>query len=294
MAAPEQYFTCRVASVSPLSSHLLRLVLVGPGLAGFESTGVPDEWVRLFPPLPGQRQASLPVRDGDGWTWVGEQPEGRYYTVRDWDREASELTLDVVVHDAGVVTGWAQREPAGGRVLVTSPRGSFAAPADLSWLWLVGDLTALPAIGRIVEQLPAGLPTRVLVEVPCAGDRQPLVSRADLDVTWVEHEPVRGDVSVLERTVRAALWPAGNGYFWMAGEAGQMRGLRRYLRHDLGLPTSAYDVMGYWRFDAERWLRRYEAARIDAAAIWSDGERRGQDIAEIWDRYEQALARAGL
>ncbi|MDQ3615091.1 MAG: siderophore-interacting protein [Actinomycetota bacterium] len=31
------------------------------------------------------------------------------------------------------------------------------------------------------------------------------------------------EVSTLERSVRAASWPDGAGYFWMAGEAGQMR-----------------------------------------------------------------------
>lgn len=291
---PDQFFSCRLASASPLGPHLVRLVLSGPGLTGFESTGAPDEWVRVFPPLPGERRLPLPTPDGGGWSWPGTRPEGRYYTVREWDAASRELVLDVVVHEAGVVTEWAQHASAGDELVVSSPSGSFTAPPGAVWMWLVGDLTALPAIGRIVEELPAGLSTRVLVEVPSAADRQPLVSRADLEVTWVEHEPTRDQVSVLESQVRATAWPEGDGYFWMAGEAGQMRGLRRYLRHELALPTSTYDAMGYWRFDAERWLRRYEAARIDAAAIWSEGERRGQDPGEIWDRYEQALHSAGL
>ena len=54
----------------------MRLVLGGPGLDGFASTGVPDEWVALT--VPGQFQT-------------------RYYTVRSWD--GGELMLDVVVHE---------------------------------------------------------------------------------------------------------------------------------------------------------------------------------------------------
>ena len=46
-----------------LSPHLVRLVLGGDDLAGFTSTGVPDEWVGLV--VPGQFQS-------------------RYYTVRSW------------------------------------------------------------------------------------------------------------------------------------------------------------------------------------------------------------------
>ena len=59
-------------------------------LDGFTSTGVPDEWVGLV--VPGQFQS-------------------RYYTVR--SLEDGELTLDVVVHDVGLVTEWAMRDCIG-------------------------------------------------------------------------------------------------------------------------------------------------------------------------------------
>ena len=54
-----------------LSPHLVRLVLGGEGLAGFTSTGVPDEWVGLV--VPGQFQS-------------------RYYTVRSWEAPSSPST----------------------------------------------------------------------------------------------------------------------------------------------------------------------------------------------------------
>ena len=118
-----------------LSSHFVRLVLGGPGLAGFTSTGVPDEWVALT--VPGQFQT-------------------RYYTVRSW--AGGELVLDVVVHE----TGWSPSGPStdcvGDTVTVSAPKGSFDMPADAAWLLLVGDLTALPAIARIIETSPCRSP----------------------------------------------------------------------------------------------------------------------------------------
>src|SRR3954453_6885579 len=108
-----------------MSPHLLRLTMSVPG---FESTGIPDEWVGLV--VPGQFQS-------------------RYYTVRSWS--AGELVLDVVVHEVGLVTEWAQLDVVGQDVTITEPKGSFAMPAKAGWLLLVGDLTALPAIGRITE-----------------------------------------------------------------------------------------------------------------------------------------------
>ena len=122
-----------------LSPHLVRLVLGGDDLAGFTSTGVPDEWVGLV--VPGQFQS-------------------RYYTVRSWSR--GELVLDVVLHPEGLVTEWARRDVVGERVTVMPPKGSFALPADARWVRLVGDLTALPAMARItrVAGRPGGRRTR--------------------------------------------------------------------------------------------------------------------------------------
>ena len=62
-------YEAEVLSRTPLADHLVRLVLGGPGLAGFTSTGVPDEWVGLV--VPGQFQS-------------------RYYTVRAWDGVAAD------------------------------------------------------------------------------------------------------------------------------------------------------------------------------------------------------------
>src|SRR3954471_4885215 len=106
----------RVLERRVLSDHLVRLRL---GLAGWTTTGVPDEWVALT--VPGQFQT-------------------RYYTVRSWRDD--ELLLDVVVHDDGLVTEWAQTDCVGDVVGVSAPKGSFELPPTAGWVLLVGDLTA--------------------------------------------------------------------------------------------------------------------------------------------------------
>ena len=106
---------------------------------------MPDEWVGLV--VPGQFQS-------------------RYYTVRSWDPspEGAELTLDIVRHDVGLVTEWTGTDCVGQTCTVTEPKGSFALPGTAAWLMLVGDLTALPAMARILES--TDLPARVWAEVP--------------------------------------------------------------------------------------------------------------------------------
>jgi NADPH-dependent ferric siderophore reductase len=240
-----------------LSPHLVHLVLGHlDGPDAFTSTGVPDEWVGLV--VPGQFQS-------------------RYYTVRSWS--GGELVIDVVVHDEGLVTEWAAGSPVGDTVTVTEAKGSFAMPEDAAWLMLVGDLTAMPAMARISESVTA--PTRIWAEVP---DHLPAYLSTDADVTWLT-PPAEGQ-SALASAVEAIDWPAGDGYFWMAGESAQMRAIRKHLMREVRLPSTAYDVMGYWRGSGRRQPRA-----VDPGPIWRAGKAAGRSDDEIWAAYDAEVAR---
>jgi NADPH-dependent ferric siderophore reductase len=233
-----------------LGEHLVRIVLTG--LDGFSSTGVPDEWVALT--VPGQFQT-------------------RYYTVRAWD--SSELVLDIVVHVHGLVTEWAQGDCVGEVVGISVPKGSFELPPGAAWVVLVGDLTALPAVARIAETVD--LPVTAYVETQDA----PLETYVDVPVNWVK--PPAPDESGLADLVRELEWPAGDGYFWMAGESAQMRAIRRHLRHDLAMASTAYDVMGYWSGTRGR-----QARAVDPRPIYEAGRAAGKSDDEIWAAYDAA------
>jgi NADPH-dependent ferric siderophore reductase len=252
-------YDAQVLRREPLAPHLVRLVLGGPGLTSFVSTGVPDEWVGLV--VPGQFQS-------------------RYYTVRSWT--GSELVVDVVVHDVGLVTEWASRDCVGDTVVVTEAKGSFDLPPDAAWLLLVGDLTALPAMARIAETHGGRVPTRVWAEVP----DDPGVLAGYLpegpEVTWLT--PPADGQSDLAGVVEGIDWPAGEGYFWMAGESGQMRAIRKHLMRDRGLASTAYDVMGYWRGGGARRQPR----AVDPGPIWRAGKAAGKSDEQIWADYDAA------
>jgi NADPH-dependent ferric siderophore reductase len=221
-----------------LSPQLVRLVVGGDQLGLDQSTGVPDEWVGLV--VPGQFQT-------------------RFYTVRSWVE--GEVTLDVVVHDAGLVTDWATGDCVGDDVVLTDPKGSFRPPPETRWLRLVTDLTGLPATARTcawAAALPEPLPVRVWAE----GERQDGYLPEGTDVTWLE-PPAAGD-SRLAAAVEDLDWPEEPGYFWMAGESAQMRAIRKHLSRDLALPSSAYNVTGYWRRVVERRPRAVDPRRADA------------------------------
>ena len=233
-----------------VSRHLVRLRVEVPD---FRSTGIPDEWVALI--VPGQFQS-------------------RYYTVKEVD--ASVLTLDIVVHDFGLVTQWALHAVEGETVTLTEAKGSFQPARDAGWVMLVGDLTAMPAMARISASTT--LPVRAWAEVP---DDLAGYLPGHVEVEW--SAPPASGASDLARVVEGIEWPKTPGYFWMAGESGQMRSIRKHLMRERRLPADAYHVMGYWRAGSERRPRA-----VDPGPIWRDGQRRGLSDAQIWELYDQA------
>ena len=261
MSTRAEQYVVDVLRREQLSPHLVRLTLGGSGLAGFTSTGIPDEWVGLVVPA---------------------QFQSRYYTVRSFD--GAELVLDVVVHDVGLVTEWASGECVGDQVTITEPKGSFAMPDGAAWLLLVGDLTALPAMARIAETHADTVPTRIWAEVPDVAELSGYLP-AGVDVTWLSPVLEEGgrETSRLAAVVEAIDWPEGDGYFWMAGESAQMRAIRKFLMRERKLPSSAYDVMGYWRAVAARQPRA-----VDPGPIWRAGKAAGKTDEEIWADYDEA------
>ncbi len=78
---------------------------------------------------------------------------------------------------------------------------------------LIGDETALPAIGRRLEELPAGRKVLAVIEIANTAEKQVLHSQADVEVIWV----IRGQDDLLE-TVQNLTLPSGSLYSFVATE----------------------------------------------------------------------------
>ncbi|NEK55430.1 siderophore-interacting protein, partial [Rhizobium leguminosarum] len=129
--------TLSVESVVDITPGMRRITLTGDDLADFISLA-PDDHIKIF----------VPAADG------GE--ERRDYTPRRYDNTERKLTIDFALHEAGPVTQWAIDARAGDRLEIGGPRGSAVVSATVKRWLLIGDETALPAIGRRIEESGAG------------------------------------------------------------------------------------------------------------------------------------------
>ncbi|WP_326757734.1 SIP domain-containing protein [Streptomyces phaeochromogenes] len=264
-----------------LSGEQLRAFTTADGLVRppFESAGFDDDLGFYFP-YPGQRDPVLPVQ-GEAKLIVPKDPRplSRVYTVRRWDPEAGELDVDFVKHGVGAGTTWAYRTRPGDRIHLSGPSTSKAFPTGADWLLVAGDDTALPAIGRLLDELPPDARAQVFIEIAEDAHRQELRELPGVDVTWlVRPGATAGTVSLLTETVRRAEWWSGQAFAWLAGEHTAVRDIRRHLVEDRGVPKEDIDFAGYWR--------RSEVVVLGADGAVPDPERTVTPFQKLHDLTE--------
>jgi NADPH-dependent ferric siderophore reductase len=233
----------QVRRVEQLTPNMVRVVLAGEDLQGFTSLGF-DDHVKVMLPGP---DGDLPQPRPDAGSEEAK-PLMRDYTPRRYDAAKGELCIDFVIHDAGPATSWAAAARPGQTLGVGGPRGSFVIPADLDCHLLVGDETALPAIGRRLEELPAGTRAIVVAEIDNEAERQQLETAAKLEVVWVDRRGApAGDADHLLKALREIALPSSGCYAWIAAESLVARAVRKYLLEERGMDKHWIKAAGYWR-----------------------------------------------
>ena len=243
--------TLEVLRVERLTPHMQRVTLGGAGLRGFHSAA-PDDHVKLvFPNRDGALVLPTPGANGLEYPEGREPSPMRDYTPRRHNAARDELVVDFVLHGDGPASNWAAQAAPGQRIGAGGPRGSFVVAGDFDRYVLVGDETALPAIGRWLEELPAGTRASVLIELPEAADRQPLHTRADADIRWLQRD---GEPAAHSRRLEHALQElpdiAGDSYHWIAAESARARAMRQWLEQR-GVPRDWIRATGSWKAVAD-------------------------------------------
>ena len=242
----------QVLRTEEISPCMRRVIVGGPALEGFDSPS-PDDHVKLFfPNAEGQFVVPLMTPEGPRYP-EGQQPSpARDYTPRWWDLEAGELALDFVMHGHGVASSWAANAQPGDAIAVGGPRGSHMTAPDYDTYVLIGDETALPAIGRWLETLPEGAQADVYIEIPESGDRQELPDDDRIRVSWLERNGFDAASStLLEDVLTDFEEPDGDTFYWIATESRRARMMRKYIEGHLGVPKDWIRSTGYWKAHAD-------------------------------------------
>jgi NADPH-dependent ferric siderophore reductase len=249
---PLRFRLLQVTQVRELTPHLIRVTFTGDDLHDFVSASF-DDHIKVFFPEPGADKPALPEAGPDGPVFPGgKRPLARDFTPRRYDQAARELDIEFAMHEAGPAATWAAQAKVGQYLGIGGPRGSLVIPTGFDWHLLIGDDTALPAIARRLEELPAGARAAAVLEVADASAKLEFSTRAELHVVWCFRSEAAERGEALLKAVRETYLPEdGEGYVWAAGESSTMRAVRYHLCSERGVDKSRIRAASYWKMGAQ-------------------------------------------
>lgn len=237
-----------VREIHQLTPAMTRLVFGGGDLTEFEPTQATDAYLKAqFLPLGATYEVPFEIEDLDGVT-PEHLPRARRYTVRRWNPDTHELTIDFTTHgDTGYAGAWANRAQVGDRIQFTGPRGNYRPRTDVDWHLFVGDESVLPAIAASLEVLEAGDRAVVVAVVDAPGYEVDLGSVGEVDIQWLYRSESETPETLLLDALAEMQFPDGSFDTFVHGEAGETRSVRKFLISERGVDPSEASISAYWR-----------------------------------------------
>ncbi|ALG13952.1 siderophore-interacting protein [Kibdelosporangium phytohabitans] len=237
---PTKLWRAPVLRTERITPRMARITVGGPQIDDFVGSGT-DENVMLYLYEPGADLPEPLTLESARVAMSRVRPYMRTYTISRHDPAANEIDFDFVLHgDHGPASKWASNAAIGDEVIFVGPSPAYQPDLTAAWHLLIGDETALPAIGSITRALP-GATIRAFVEVEDVAEQQ------DLDVTWVHRNGVpAGSSEPLVKALAAADFPDGKPAVWAAGERQVMQAVREVLV-EKGIERASVRPATYWR-----------------------------------------------
>lgn len=239
-----------LVSASMVTPAMRRLVFacadVGPFIGG-------DMHVRLLVPPAGRTPVWPKPRD-DGridWPTGDDQLLSRAYTIRSVDAARNEVAIDIFQHpEPGTITPGADfaRDAQPGTLAGLMGPGSGHLPRAQT-IFLAGDESALPAIARIVEELPPDTKITALIEVHDAGEEQRFTPQGQLDLQWVHRADYAPGTRFSDRVLAAIATQPDDAFLWVACEKADVRAVKAAIRKSPRQPAGTY-LAWYWARNA--------------------------------------------
>ena len=237
-AYPPNLAFATVADCARISPSYYRIRLSDPSLSRFARDGL--HFRLLFAPAGNAGEWPTIAENGRTHWPAGINAWHRpVYTVRRADPDAGVFDFDVFIHEGGRMTEWCRTLAGGERVAILGPGGEWHVAAP--WVGLLGDETALPAIARHLEALPAEASGAAAILVGHADDSQELARPEGVELRWIVRD--RGE-TLLDALARLAI-PEQDRFVWFAGEKGEAAAARERLV-EAGLSKTEMRTAAYW------------------------------------------------
>lgn len=237
---PPNFHFATVQAVTPVGTSFVRVRVKARGLSSFKDDAI--HFRIVLPPKDSVNVEWPYVSESGATVWPkGDKALHRpVYTTRWIDHAQGLMDFDVFIHEGGRVTEWARSVELGAQVAVVGPGGGGIP--ETNRILMFADETALPAMARILEALPADTLGHVtaLTEngANCAYS---LTTPPGVSVTWLD----RNDEHSLADIALTAMKEFPDHFLWFACEKADVQRVRAEYKAENGDSARAY-IAAYW------------------------------------------------
>jgi len=232
-----------------ISTNMLRITLAGDDLSSL-AADQEGGYIKLH-------FARADILDGDIEQQIlcedaSSRPLLRTYTIRNQQVNPAQIDVDFVIHETGPASTWAGNCSIGSSIYVAGPGKKKIVDLSADWFFIVGDMTALPAISVNLEQLPSSAKGYAVIEVLSEKDIQHFDLPKAIELHWVIKYPqlnTNGDQQTISLLNKVKQCPAlvGTPSVWIACEFTNMRDLRQHFNQDLNVDKRNMYASSYWK-----------------------------------------------
>ena len=169
----------------------------------------------------------------------------RTYTIRAYRPKTREIDIDFMVHaDGGPASNWANQTARGDKIAIIGLGSKKLFFPDADWFYFIGDLTGLPSIAGLLEEIPHAAQGEVLIFIPDHQDKQALNIPKGINCRWVVDDPRENFISLVDSVSRPK---TDNVCYFVAGESTRTLQIKKHLLSKWHVDKSRLYASGYWK-----------------------------------------------
>lgn len=239
---PPNFQVLTVLRRSLVMPGLTRLVCHAPDVGALGLDGLHIKLMR--PVLPGRAMVAPGVSPNGRTLWPrgDDRLHVRYFTLRALREDAGEVDIDIVHHAGGNIADWAVGAQDGDQIGVMGPGGGTTLP-PLPGVFIAGDMTALPAIARLVEAFGDQVTGNLVVAMPNGVDPHGYLGETPLAVHAVAPEALSDTL----RNIAVTQVTEETSHVWFGGEQADAEALRRRVDSLTFRNAGVRHIVHYWR-----------------------------------------------
>ncbi|MEZ4803501.1 MAG: siderophore-interacting protein [Gelidibacter sp.] len=233
-----------------ITPHYIRVFLTGNGIEQIALTTV-GAHNKIFIPPKGINKVCFPELNAETRQWIVQpedvRPSMRTYTHRGIDLDKKEIWIDFVAHgDEGPASEWVMNAEKGSVLGVMMKAKKKELYPQAENYVLVGDATAIPVLGAILEDLPETAKGVCIIEVRSKEDEQLLQTKANIQFQWLHNNNPQKE-SKLPGAVKSLGLPEYNRYAYVVAEFSSIKKIRYYLRDERKWQRQEFSAISYWK-----------------------------------------------